>query len=343
MLVSDFDYDLPPELIAQKPLPLRDESRMMVIFRREKKFLHSRFKQLAQYLDKGDVLVLNNAKVIPAKILGKKDDKEIEFLLVKEMDKHTWEVLCRPAKKIKVGDVITFTPEVKAKVIEAEAGGKRVLQFSAKDVKTHLRKIGFAPLPPYIKRQKRDGKLRAYDLERYQTVYAKKESAIAAPTAGLHFTHPILKQIQKKGIEICEVCLKVGLATFQPVRAMRLQDHRMLEETFSISSSAALKINKAKSESRPVTAVGTTVVRALESAFYQGKIQAGTDSTSLFIYPGYKFQVADRLLTNFHLPKSTLLMMVAAFAGFDLIMEAYREAIRQRYRFYSYGDCMLIL
>lgn len=343
MLVSDFDYNLPPELIAQKPLPLRDESRMMVVLRSEKKFFHSQFKQLPQYLNKGDVLVLNNARVIPAKIWGKKDGKEIEFLLLKEIKKCTWEVLCRPAKKIKVGDVIFFTPEVKAEVIETEKEGKRVIYFFPKDIREKIKKIGFAPLPPYIKRQKKNTRLRTYDLERYQTVFAKKEGAIAAPTAGLHFTFPILEQIRRKGVEVYEVCLRVGQATFQPVRVTKLEAHQMPEETYSISPSTAAKITEAAKERRPVLAVGTTVVRALESAFQDGRVRPGTDSTSLFIYPGYEFRVVDRLLTNFHLPKSTLLMMVSAFSGFDLITEAYKEAIRHKYRFYSYGDCMLIL
>jgi S-adenosylmethionine:tRNA ribosyltransferase-isomerase len=343
MLVSDFDYGLPQELIAQQPLAQRDESRMMVVFRRDGKIVHSRFKEFPRHLNQDDVLVLNNTKVIPAKIWGQKDSKDIEFLLLREKDKGIWEVLCRPAKKVQAGDVIHFAPNFKGKILEAGAEGKRTLRFSSKDVLSELNKIGFPPLPPYIKRKKEDTSIRPLDLERYQTVFAQKEGAIAAPTAGLHFTPETLKKIQKNGIKASYVSLQVGLATFQPVRAEKVENHRMLEETYTVSRSTSQAINKAKEDSRPVVAVGTTVVRTLESAFQNGGVRAGKRTTSLFIYPGYEFKVVDRLLTNFHLPKSTLLMMVAAFAGLDLIKKAYREAICQKYRFYSYGDCMLIL
>lgn len=343
MLVSDFDYDLPPELIAQQPLAQRDVSRMMVVFRRDGKIIHSRFKEFPRHLNQDDVLVLNNTKVIPAKIWGQKDSKDIEFLLLREKDKGVWEVLCRPSKKVQAGDVVYFAPNFEGKVLETGAEGKKTLQFSPKDVLSQLERIGFPPLPPYIKRKKQDVSLRLLDLKRYQTVFAQKEGAIAAPTAGLHFTPEILEEIKKRGIEIRYVSLQVGLATFQPVRAEKLENHRMLEETYTVSQATSLTINKARQDSRPIVAVGTTVVRTLESAYQDGQVRAGERTTSLFIYPGYEFKVIDRLLTNFHLPKSTLLMMVAAFAGLDLIKKAYREAIRQKYRFYSYGDCMLIL
>ncbi|MGB8953000.1 MAG: tRNA preQ1(34) S-adenosylmethionine ribosyltransferase-isomerase QueA [Candidatus Aminicenantales bacterium] len=343
MRTSDFDYDLPPELIAQKPLAQRDDSRMMVVRRREKHIFHSQFRQLPAYVEKGDVLVLNNTKVIPTKVFGEKKGKEIEFLLLKEQETGVWEVLCRPARKVNKGDIIVFAPEFEGRVVEEGNGGKRLLRFSQKDILSRLKTIGFAPLPPYIKRPKKEDALQRQDLERYQTVYAKKEGAIAAPTAGLHFTPFILRQIQKKKVAIVEISLHVGLATFQPVRADRPEGHRMLEETFSISAAAARAIRKARSESRSVLAVGTTVVRALESAFQEGQLMSGSRSTSLFIYPGHEFKFVDRLLTNFHLPRSTLLMMVSAFAGHDLIMKAYREAVKEKYRFYSYGDCMLIL
>jgi S-adenosylmethionine:tRNA ribosyltransferase-isomerase len=343
MLVSDFDYDLPQELIAQKPLSQRNQSRMMVIFRKEATIIHSQFEEITQFLNKGDVLVLNNTKVIPAKAWGKKNGKDLEFLFIKEIESGIWEVLCRPAKKVRVGDIIHFAQRFEGTVLEAGAEGKRTLQFSSKDVVSQLKKVGFPPLPPYIKRKKNDVSLRPFDLERYQTVFAQKEGAIAAPTAGLHFTPEILREIRKKGIELSYVSLQVGLATFEPVRAEKVENHRMLEEAYTISRSASQAINKAKQASRSVVAVGTTVVRTLESACQDGEIRAGQCTTSLFIYPGYEFKVVDRLLTNFHLPKSTLLMMVAAFAGQDLIKKAYEEAIRQKYRFYSYGDCMLIL
>ena len=343
LLTSDFDYHLPSDLIAQKPLPRRDDSQMMVVRRREGSIIHAHFKDLAGYLCTGDVLVLNNTKVIPAKVWGKKDGREIEFLFLKEIKQGNWEVLCRPAKRVGLGDTIIFSPGFEAQVVGMEPRGKRLLDFSSGDVLAELHKIGYAPLPPYIKRRKEESDLRKYDLERYQTVFARKEGAIAAPTAGLHFTPQVLKVLKAKGIEICSINLEVGLATFQPVEAERVEDHRMLSERYIISPRPARIINQAKSEGRPMTAVGTTVVRALESAWQNGRVRDGRRSTDIFIYPGFRFQAVDRLLTNFHLPKSTLLMLVSAFAGRELILKAYSEAAREKYRFYSYGDCMLIL
>lgn len=343
MLTDDFDYILPQELIAQKPLPHRDQSKMMVLNRRGTTIIHSQFKALPRYLKKGDVLVLNNTRVIPAKVWGKKDEKEIEFLFLKECKEGLWEVLCRPAKKARLGDTISFSEGFRGRIAEVGQGGKRVIRLSSGDVLRKLKKTGFAPLPPYIKRKKKNEKLRTLDLERYQTVFSKKEGAIAAPTAGLHFTPQILEEIQSKGVEIAQISLDVGLATFQPVRVKHIKDHEMLEENYYISRKAAQTINSAKKDGRSVVAVGTTSVRALESAFTDGKIRPGKASTGLFIYPGYKFKVVDSLLTNFHLPKSTLLMLVAAFSGLDFIKKAYKEAISKKYRFYSYGDCMLIL
>jgi S-adenosylmethionine:tRNA ribosyltransferase-isomerase len=343
LLTSDFDYTLPRELIAQKPLPRRDESRMMVVERRSGKITHSRFLDFPDYLDKGDVLVLNSTKVIPAKVWGKKEDQDIEFLFLEEKKDGDWEVLCRPAKKIKKGDRILFGPAFEGQVTEVGERGKRVLRFISCDVLVELRKIGYAPLPPYIKRLKEGGYLRSFDLERYQTVFARKEGAIAAPTAGLHFTPQILATIKKRGVRVLDINLEVGQATFEPVHVERIDDHKMLEERFTISPFAARNITLARKEKRPVVAVGTTVVRALESAWEQGQVSPGTRSTCLFIYPGFAFHVVDKLLTNFHLPRSTLLMLVSAFVGLELIQKAYAEAVRQRYRFYSYGDCMLIL
>jgi S-adenosylmethionine:tRNA ribosyltransferase-isomerase len=343
VLTADFDYDLPPELIAQKPLQRRDESRMMVVRRREREIIHSCFRDLPAFLHKGDVLVLNSVKVIPAKVWGKKEGRDIEFLFLKEKEAGAWEVLCRPAKKVQSGDRVIFAPGFEGQVTDAEEGGKRTLRFSTKDVLARLKKIGFAPLPPYIKRPKKDSDLRPFDLERYQTAFARKEGAIAAPTAGLHFTPQILERIEKQGVVVCDINLEVGQATFQPVRAEHIEDHHMLEEHYAISPAAARKINSAKKEGKPVVAVGTTVVRALESASPGSQVLSGTRPTSLFIYPGYAFKTVDRLLTNFHLPRSTLLMLVSAFAGVHLTRQAYAEAVRSRYRFYSYGDCMLIL
>ena len=343
MLVSDFDYKLPSHLIAQTPLLERDTSRMMVLCRESGDIIHSRFEEFPNYLNKGDVLILNDTKVIPARLWGKKEERDIEFLFLRELKKNVWEVLCRPARRVKLDDLISFQPGFEGRVIKIEPEGRRLLQFSSKDVFSTIKNIGFAPLPPYIKRKIKDTSWRSLDLERYQTVFAQKESAIAAPTAGLHFTPQTLKKIKTKGVKIAHISLDVGLATFQPVRVKHVENHKMLEETYSINPAASRTVNEAKIESRPIVAVGTTSVRTLESAFTEGKVRPGRDSTSLFIYPGYEFKCVDRLLTNFHLPQSTLLMMVAAFAGLNLIKKAYREAVRQKYRFYSYGDCMFII
>jgi len=343
MLVADFDYELPAGLIAQKPLPERQQSRMMVLHRETKEIIHSRFIEFPAYLQKDDVLVLNTSKVIPARVYGKIEGKEIEFLFLKELGDGLWEVLCRPAKKVRLGDAVVFSDEFEAKIASIGPEGKRTIQFTSGDILPKLKKVGFAPLPPYIKRKSKNSELRAMDIKRYQTVFAEHDGSIAAPTAGLHFTPDILKEIAARGAAIVRITLDVGLATFQPVRVTKIENHQMLEEDYTISPSASRIINSAKKESRPVTAVGTTSVRALESAFQEGKIQPGKGSTRLFIYPGYRFNAVDRLLTNFHLPKSTLLMMISAFAGLDFIKRAYEEAVRQEYRFYSYGDCMLII
>lgn len=343
MFTTEFDYILPPELIAQKPLPRRDASRMMIVWRSQGKIEHARFRDIPKYFNKGDVLVLNATRVIPARTWGRKGEREVEFLFLKEKSRGLWEVLCRPARHVREGDRIIFPGGIETNVVSVENEGKRVLKFSSGDVHRLLHRIGFAPLPPYIKRPERNRDWRAFDLRRYQTVYARKAGSIAAPTAGLHFTPAVLKGLRKKGVIVCFINLEVGLATFQPVREKRVEDHRMLEERYTISPAVAGKINLARREGRPVGAVGTTVVRALESAAREGAVKPGSRSTSLFIYPGFTFQVVDRLLTNFHLPRSTLLMLVSAFAGRELILRAYAEAVRERYRFHSYGDCMLIL
>lgn len=316
---------------------------MMVVERKQGRILHCRFKDFPFLFERGEALVLNNAKVIPARVWGQREGKEIEFLLLGEKDKGIWEVLCRPAKKAGVGSSISFPGGQAGRVVGVGIEGKRLISFLRADVRVWLEEEGFPPLPPYIRRSKRDSASRSHDLERYQTVFARKEGAVAAPTAGLHFTPRILREIRKRGIEKHFVSLQVGLATFQPVRAERVEDHAMLEETYSISPAAARSINKTKQQTRSVAAVGTTVVRTLESAWAAGEIRSGTRATSLFIYPGYEFRVVDKLLTNFHLPRSTLLMMVSAFAGTGLIRSAYRQAVREKYRFYSYGDCMLIV
>jgi S-adenosylmethionine:tRNA ribosyltransferase-isomerase len=343
MLISEFNYELPPELIAQKPLARRDDSRMMVVRRHEGIILHARFRDLPDFLNPGDVLVLNNTKVIPAKAWGVRDGKEVEFLFLKEKENDVWEVLCRPARKIRVGDRIVFAPGFEAQVIGTGQRGKRLLRFAGRGVRERLGQIGFAPLPPYIRRRRDETELRDFDLARYQTVFARCEGSIAAPTAGLHFTRRALGRLRQDGVIVCPVTLDVGQATFQPVESETVEAHRMLEERYEIGARSASTINLAKKERRPVVAVGTTVVPGPASARTEGGVAAGARSTALFIYPGYEFRVVDKLLTNFHLPRSTLLMLVSAFAGPELIRKAYAQAVRENYRFYSYGDCMLIL
>ncbi len=343
MPLSDFDFYLPPKLIAQKPKKERDASRMMILNRDSGDITHSSFREFPDYLHKKDTLVLNNTKVSPARTWGKKDSTTIEFLFLQETQEKTWEVICRPAKRVRMGDEIQFSPHLQGRVVVVGTEGKRQLRFSAGNVLQELNTIGYAPLPPYIKRKQNQLDMKNFDLVRYQTVFARKRGSIAAPTAGLHFTKTGLKSLQDKGVNLTEITLDVGLATFQPVREDIIENHKMLKESYTIENQTALVINTAKSESRPVVAVGTTSVRALESAGTKGPVQAGTQTTDLFIYPGFSFRIVDRLLTNFHLPKSTLLMMIAAFAGFDLVKEAYAIAVEQKYRFFSYGDCMLIL
>jgi S-adenosylmethionine:tRNA ribosyltransferase-isomerase len=341
--VVEFDYDLPKDLIAQHPLPRREDSRMMVLERRTGRITHRRFRNFPEYLSAGDVVVLNDTRVIPARVWGERVGARIEFLFLRELEPGLWETLCRPAKKLGEGDRIRFGAGMGALVEQAGEEGKRVLRFDGADVRAGLASTGYAPLPPYIKRRREDLDSRREDLERYQTVFARREGAVAAPTAGLHFTKGTLAELEAADVRIAKVTLDVGLATFQPIRAEIVAEHRMLEERYSVREAAAREINAAKADGRPVTAVGTTVVRTLESAWREGRVRSGRRSTSLFIYPGFEFHVVDRLLTNFHLPKSTLLMLVAAFAGHDLILRAYREAVRERYRFFSYGDCMLII
>jgi S-adenosylmethionine:tRNA ribosyltransferase-isomerase len=342
--VSDFDYDLSPELIAQHPLPRREDSRMMVVDRSTGSIEHRRFQEFPDHMAKGEVLVLNDTRVLPARLWGMCGEARIEFLFIREISDGVWDVLCRPARRVREGDEVRFPGGIKARVgAPSPEGGRRLLDVGRADVRELLREKGFAPLPPYIKRGKEDEAARSEDLERYQTVFARKDGAIAAPTAGLHFTDKVLKGLEARGVEICRVTLDVGLATFQPVRAELIADHKMLEESYSVTPAEAAAINVAKAEGRPVTAVGTTVVRTLESAWRDGAVRTGRRSTALFITPGFEFHVVDRLLTNFHLPASTLLMLVAAFAGYDLVMRAYAEAVKERYRFFSYGDCMLIL
>jgi len=347
MRIEDFDFDLPAELIAQRPLARRDDSRMMIVEIKSGRISHRVFRDFPNLLGGEEILVLNDAKVIPAKAWGKRRGATIEFLFLKEIEPGLWEVLCKPARRVRPGDEIVFSDDLRGEAaLPASSGsdeGRRILRFGVPDVLGRLKRIGFAPLPPYIKRAKADPAAREIDLERYQTVFAANEGAIAAPTAGLHFTPEILDRVRSKGAATARVTLHVGLATFQPMRVDRIEDHRMLEESYDVPEPAAAAVNRTKTDGRPVLAVGTTVVRTLESAGRSGRVQPGPGATSLFITPGFEFRIVDRLLTNFHLPRSTLLLLVSALVGRDLIFQAYREAVRERYRFFSYGDCMLIL
>jgi S-adenosylmethionine:tRNA ribosyltransferase-isomerase len=344
MRVSDFEFDLPPGLIAQRPPARREDSRMMILDRKTGGIAHADFRDLPGRIDRNDVIILNDTRVFPAKAWGRGEDgSRVEFLFVREIAPGVWECLTKPARKAKPGASFAFPSGFEARVTEALAEGARILTFNRPDILAGLKSFGYAPLPPYIKRPSESSAARVEDLDRYQTVFAARDGSIAAPTAGLHFTPGVLAGLEAQGARIHRVTLEVGRATFQPVRVGAVEDHVMGEETFDVPAGTAEAIGVAKHEGRPVVAVGTTVVRTLESAWEDGRIRVGRRGTTLFIYPGYRFNVVDRLLTNFHLPGSTLLMLVAAFAGRDLIMRAYHEAVRDGYRFFSYGDCMLIL
>lgn len=346
MLLSDFDYILPEELIAQRPAEKREISRMMVLKRETKEIFHKHFYDIVDLLDKNCVLIMNNTKVMPARLYGHKDTgAKIEVFLLKEHENHEWEVLIRPSKRVKPGTVVKISEELSAQILNPlpDDGKWLVKMIYEGDLLEILHRIGNIPLPPYIERKMSNEELRKLDFERYQTVYAKDEGSVAAPTAGLHFSKEVIEKLQAKGVEIGYVTLNVGIGTFRPVKCENILEHKMDSESFEISEETASLINKAKAEGKKLVAVGTTTVRTLETAYKQfGKIQACKSASELFIYPPYKFGVVDSLITNFHLPKSTLLMLVSALAGKDFIFEAYRQAIENKYRFYSYGDCMFI-
>jgi S-adenosylmethionine:tRNA ribosyltransferase-isomerase len=326
MQLTDFDYGLPKELIAQKPAEPRDSSRLMVL---KKSIEHRIFRDFPEYLEPGDVLVINDTKVLKARIFGRKETGgKIEALLLRKIDGALWEALLKG--KVRVGANLDFSGH-RAKVVEKEEG-KALLEFS-EDPRLIMEEQGVYPLPPYIKNY--DG-----DLERYQTVFAEKNGAVAAPTAGLHFTPEILKEIEKKGVDVVHITLHVGWGTFKPVKVENIEEHKMEKEWYEISREAAERINSREGR---LFAVGTTTVRTLESSSMDGAVIPGSGETELFIYPGYTFKSGiDALLTNFHLPKSTLLMLVTAFGGYERIMEAYKIAVKERYRFFSFGDAMLI-
>jgi S-adenosylmethionine:tRNA ribosyltransferase-isomerase len=342
---SDFDYDLPAELIAQHPLSERDASRMLIVARATRTWRDSTFASLPDSLRANDVLVLNNTRVFPARLLGERSPSggAVELLLLREIEPNVWSALARPARRLRTGSRITFCEgKLRAKVIESLDDGVRVLRFeSEKPLNAVIDEIGQTPLPPYIKRE---GEQSSADGERYQTIYAKERGAIAAPTAGLHFTPRVLQEIEARGARLAEITLHVGYGTFEPVRADVISEHRVAPEWFSIGDEAAQVMNRARAAGGRIIAIGTTTARALESSGRDdGQIDTRSGFADLTIVPGYRFRAVDALLTNFHLPRSSLLMLVSAFADCASIIAAYEYAVRQRYRFYSFGDCMLII
>ena len=343
MLKSDFYYDLPEELIAQTPVEPRDSSRLMKIDRISGEIIHDRFYNICSYLKKGDLLVMNDSKVFPARIYGTKraTGVPIEFLLLKHIELDKWEVMVRPGRRLKVGTIVDFSDELSAEILDMAEGGNRIVRFDCKGVFFDvLDRIGQMPLPPYIKEKLKDR-------DRYNTVYCREEGSAAAPTAGLHFTDRVFEGLKEKGVDTAFVTLHVGLGTFRPVKEDNILDHKMHVEHYSIPQETADKIKECKAKGGRVIAVGTTSCRTLESAAdlpdYDGEIKAGSADTGIFIYPGYEFKVVDGLITNFHLPESTLIMLVSAFLGREKTLAAYEEAIGERYRFFSFGDCMIIL
>lgn len=339
MKVDDFNFELPENLIAQKAVEPRDFSRLLVLNKKNDIIEHKHFYNIIDYLKKGDVLVINRTKVIPARLIGhKKNGVIIECLLLKRINLNTWEVLLKPAKRLKVGQELIFLENELSLVLkEIKEDGNRIVEFKYKgSFEEILDKLGQLPLPPYIK-EKLENK------ERYQTVYAKEGESVAAPTAGLHFTNELLKNIKEKGIIIAEIYLTVGLGTFRPVKVDDVKDHIMHSESYYIPNETANIINKAKKENRRIIAVGTTSVRTLESAVNENnELIAKKDSTSIFIYGNYNFKIVDAMITNFHLPKSTLVMLVSSFLGKNKLFNAYKVAIEKKYRFFSFGDAMFI-
>jgi S-adenosylmethionine:tRNA ribosyltransferase-isomerase len=364
MRLTEFQYGLPAELIAQRPLPERDSSRMLLLDRRLGGWEDSAFRSFADLLRGDELLVVNNARVLPARLLGRRLGigaeapgehsrvrreflrSPVEVLLTRQLEGDLWEALVRPGRKIRVGERIVFGEEgdLEAEVVGRGDYGLREVRLSAPgDLMAAIERVGHVPLPPYIDRPDE-----LADRERYQTLFARKPGAVAAPTAGLHFTPAMLDRLRGRAIEICEITLEVGLGTFQPIHGENVEDHKMHREAYEIPEATAARIEAAKSAGRPILGIGTTVVRALEDAARKSAARGGTlpapgrAEADLFIYPGYEFRVVDQLLTNFHLPQSSLLVMVCAFAGRERVLAAYRHAVDARYRFYSYGDCMLI-
>lgn len=345
MNINEFDYHLPQELIAQKPADRRDGSRLMAVHRDSGKVEHRHFYDILEYLNSGDCLVLNNSKVLPARLFGEKEQTgaKVEFLLIKRIEGDVWETMVRPGKRLKPGDTVAFSPSFKAEIVDYGQDGTRLARFRYEGIfMERLEELGKMPLPPYIERTSD-----AEDSERYQTVYCKEEGSVAAPTAGLHFTEELLEQAEKKGVQIAYVTLHVGIGTFRPVKCENIEDHQMHFEEYEVTRETADRINRVKRAGGRIISVGTTSTRTLESAAVlkdgRYEVRAGSGSTGIFIYPGYEFKMIDSLITNFHLPKSTLLMLISAFYDREKILEIYDIAVQEKYRFFSYGDAMLIL
>ena len=349
MKLSNFNFELPIDLLAEHPVEHRDESRLMVLHRDTQRIEHKLFKEVTEFFNEGDVMVLNNTKVFPARLIGNKEKTgaRIEVFLLRELNKEQrlWDVLVDPARKIRIGNKLYFGDDetLVAEVIDNTTSRGRTLRFlfdgTYEQFRDKLKDLGQTPLPKYIKREEE-----SFDRERYQTIYAKHEGAVAAPTAGLHFSKHLLKRLEIKGVDLAEITLHVGLGTFNPVEVEDLSKHKMDSEELIIDDNAVSIVNKAKSNNNKICAVGTTSMRGLESSVSSNNsLNVFQGWTHKFIFPPYNFKIGDAMITNFHLPKSTLLMMVSAFAGHDFIKEAYQEAIKEKYRFYSYGDAMLIL
>lgn len=339
MNISDFDYDLPEERIAQTPIEPRDTARLMVLNPKDGTIEHRHFYELGAYLQQGDVLIFNDTRVIPARLIGARSQTggKVEVLLLRQIDKDQWEALVRPGKKVRIGSVIRFGDELSCEILAHTDFGGRIVRFLYDGVfEEILDRLGTMPLPPYIHEK-------LEDRERYQTIYSRVNGSAAAPTAGLHFTEPLMQNLRNMGVQFGFVTLHVGLGTFRPVHVDAIEDHVMHREFYSVPPETAVLIQAAKKEGRRIIAVGTTSIRTLEaSAAKTGNVEAGAGWTDIFIYPGYQFNVVDTVITNFHLPKSTLIMLISAFAGRDFTLESYRIAVKEEYRFFSFGDAMLI-
>lgn len=347
MKISDFDYTLPEELIAQKPTEQRDVCRLMVMNRAEGSIEHKHFYDILDYLNEGDCLVLNNSKVLPARLFGEKEGTgaKIEFLLIKRLDGDRWETMVRPGKRLKPGDAVRFSDNFRAEIVDYGPDGTRIVDFDYEGIfMERLEELGKMPLPPYIEREST-----LEDKDMYQTVYCKEEGSVAAPTAGLHFTDELLKKAQDKGVKLAYVTLHVGIGTFRPVKCETVEEHSMHFEEYFIDEENAEIINSTIGEGGRIISVGTTSTRTVESASYyneeigKNQVAVGSGNTNIFIYPGYEFKIIDSLITNFHLPKSTLLMLISALYDRKKILEAYDVAVKEKYRFFSYGDACLII